>query len=145
MYSKQPNCIWRTSQAVSNIDPMRMSYIYEYSSKFCFSRENRAFTSFQFFPEIGLIESDKKERKFAGGLSLPETVKIIDEEKMRWLTKHLYNSNDCHKLKSILLFQRRRKRKIKGKVAVSLLIVAFQSVAKNKTICCFQRSRSWPI
>ena len=33
---------------------------------------------------VGLIESDKKERKFAGGLSLPETVKIIDEEKMRW-------------------------------------------------------------
>ncbi|CAB4014383.1 U4 tri-snRNP-associated 1-like [Paramuricea clavata] len=31
----------------------------------------------------GLIESDKKERKFAGGLSLPETVKVIDEEKMR--------------------------------------------------------------
>jgi hypothetical protein len=30
-----------------------------------------------------LIESDKRERKFAGGLSLPETVKVIDEEKMR--------------------------------------------------------------
>lgn len=32
----------------------------------------------------GLLESDKtKERKLAGGLALPETVKIIDEEKMR--------------------------------------------------------------
>ena len=34
---------------------------------------------------LGMLESDKtKERKFAGGLALPETVKIIDEEKMRW-------------------------------------------------------------
>ncbi|XP_028392981.1 U4/U6.U5 tri-snRNP-associated protein 1-like [Dendronephthya gigantea] len=31
----------------------------------------------------GLIECDKKERKLAGGLALPETVKVIDEEKMR--------------------------------------------------------------